>query len=391
MSSDPGTGRIDAVEFRVLHVSPKTNWSFVRVRTSAGLTGLGEASLNGHETLLAACLDMLRPRLLGAPPDEGLPALATYPHATAGLVAHAVRSALRQACVDIQARARGVPAWQWLGGRRRDQVPVYANVNRATTDRSPSGCAASAVAAVAAGYGAVKIAPFDGVFPDQLTTPATRAAIDAGVERVRAMRAALGAATPLMVDCHWRFDEPTALEVLDRLADIGIHWFECPVSEQAHAHDALGRIRQAAAARGIALAGCELQTGLDGFRPFLQPRRVDVVMPDIKYCGGPVALLAIARLAQAQGVACSPHNPTGPVCTMASLHACLAAEAVASLELQVGESPLSQDLVFGVDPVQGGVARPIDGAPGWGIELDDAVLDAHPYAPVAPGLDERLG
>jgi len=386
-----GAGRIEAIEFRVLHVSSKTNWSFVRVHTSNGLSGVGEASLNGYEPLLATCLDLLRPGLLGAAPDETLPALATFPHAPAGLVAHAVRSALRQAFVDIQAKARGVPAWQWLGGRRRAEVPVYANVNRATTDRSPLGCAASAVAAVAAGYGAVKIAPFDGVLPDPAARPATRAAIDAGIERVRAMRAALGPVTPLMVDCHWRFDEHAALEVLDRLADIGIQWFECPVSEQAHSLDAVGRIREAASARGIALAGCELQTGLDGFRPFLQPRRVDVVMPDVKYCGGPVALLEIASLARAQGVACSPHNPTGPICTMASLHACLAAEAVTSLELQVGESPLSRELVFGVDPVQGGVARAIEGAPGWGIELDDAVLEAHPYAPVPAGLDERLG
>lgn len=391
MPSHPGAGRIDAIEFHVLHVSSKTNWSFVRVRTSAGLAGVGEASLNGQEPLLAACLDLLRPRLLGVEPEETLPALATFPHATAGLVAHAVRSALRQAFVDIQAKARGIPAWQWLGGRHREQVPVYANVNRATTDRSPAGCAASALAAVAAGYGAVKIAPFDGVYPDQLATPAARTAIDAGIGRVRAMRAALGPATPLMVDCHWRFDERTALDVLDRLADIGIHWFECPVSEQAHALDALTRIREAAAARGVALAGCELQTALDGFRPFLQPRRVDVIMPDVKYCGGPVALLQIARLAQSQGVACSPHNPTGPVCTMASLHACLAAEAVASLELQVGESPLSRELVFGVDPVPHGVARAIEGAPGWGIELDDAVLEAHPYRPVPAGLDDRLG
>lgn len=391
MTSASAAGRIDALEFLVLHVSAKTNWSFVRVRTNAGLVGVGEASLNGHEPLLAAYLDMLRPRLMRAEPDEAMPMLATFPHATPGLVAHAVRSAVRQAFVDIQARAQGVPAWQWLGGRHRDRVPVYANVNRATVDRSPAGCAASALAAADAGFSAVKIAPFDGVFPDRLAEASTRAAIDAGIERVRAMREVLPANVSLMVDCHWRFDEATALEVLGRLAIIGVRWFECPISEQAHAHEALARIHRAAQERGVLLAGCELQTGTLGFRPFVTPRRLDVVMPDVKYCGGPVALLGIARLAQANGVACSPHNPTGPVCTMASLHVCLAAETASELELQVGESPLSQELVFGVDPIVRGHALPVDGAPGWGIELDDAVLAAHPYQPVAAGLDERLG
>jgi galactonate dehydratase len=317
--------------------------------------------------------------------------LTTYPHAPAGLVANAVRSAVRQAFVDVNAKAVGVPAWQWLGGQRRDHVQVYANINRATVDRSPEGCAISARTAVQAGFRSVKIAPFDGVLPHLLGEASTRQAIERGIDRVRAMREALGPDVPLMVDCHWRFDEVTALSVLERLARIGISWFECPVSEQAHAHEALARIRTVAQALGIDLAGCELQTGVDGFRPFLTPRRVDVVMPDIKYCGGPVALLAIAREAAARGVACSPHNPTGPVCTMASLHACLAAEQVSTLELQVGESPLSQALVGGIDPVSAGRARAVDGALGWGIELDDAVLDAHPYQPVAPGLDERLG
>jgi galactonate dehydratase len=380
-----------AVESRILHVNERTNWTFVRVRTDEGVTGVGEASLNGCEPLLDACLGQLRPQLVGAALDDALPVLATYPHAPDGLVGHAVRSALRQAFVDASARASGVPAWKLLGGARRDRVPVYANVNRGTRDRSPSGCARSARAAVDLGFRAVKIAPFDGVLPDALDAPATRRAIDAGIARVQAMREAVGADVRLMVDCHWRFDERTALDVLARLAPLRLHWFECPVSEQAHAHDALVRIRAAAAAKGTSVAACELQTGVDGFRPFVEPRRVDVVMPDVKYCGGPVEMLRIARYATAHGVRFSPHNPTGPVCTMASLHASLAADAVDSLELQLGESPLARDVVHGVEPafVDGAFEAPQ--GPGWGVELDDDVLDAHPYRPVPQGLDARLG
>ena len=100
---------IAAIDFRVLHVSAKTNWSFVRVRTDDGLVGVGEASLNGYEPLLAACVDMLRPRLVGAAPDDALPQVATYAHAPGGLVANAVRSALRQAFVDVRAKASCLP------------------------------------------------------------------------------------------------------------------------------------------------------------------------------------------------------------------------------------------------------------------------------------------
>jgi galactonate dehydratase len=383
--------RIASITNAVVHVSAKTNWHFVRVVASDGTEGVGEASLNGYEPLVELVVRELAGRLVGQPVDEALPLLATHPHATAGLVAHAAKSALRQALVDVAARAAGVPAWQWLGGRRRDAVPVYANVNRATTDRTPDGCAASAVRAVAEGFAAVKIAPFDEVLPDELDRAPTRRAIDAGIERVLAMRAAIGPAPRLMVDCHWRFDEPTALAVLDRLAAARLHWFECPVSEQPGAHAALGRLAAAARERGVLLAGCELQTAVAGFRPFVDGGLVDAIMPDVKYCGGPVEMLRIAALARERGVLFSPHNPTGPIATYASLHAAIAASAVYSLELQVWESPLTAALTGGVAPalVDGAFAAPA--GPGWGVTLDTAVAAAHPYRAAPPGLDERLG
>jgi galactonate dehydratase len=268
---------------------------------------------------------------------------------------------------------------------------VYANINRGTRDRSPQGCAAGARAAVERGFRAVKIAPFDGVLPDALHEAATLRLIEAGIERVVAMREAIGPAPRLMVDCHWRFDEATALAVLDRLAAARIHWFECPVSELAHAHDALARIRRAANERGILVAACERQTAVDGFRPFIEPRRVDAIMPDVKFCGGPIEMLRIATFAAERGVLFAPHNPTGPVCTMASLHVALAASAVDSLEFQLGESDLAHEVVRGAEPrFADGAFAALD-APGWGVELDECVLDAHPCAPILPGLDERLG
>ena len=78
--------------------------------------------------------------------------------------------------------------------------------------------------------------------------------------------------------------------------------------------------------------------------------------------------------------------------TLACLHLPrLAAGAIESLELQVGESDLTQALVRGVEPTFADGCFVAPSTPGFGIELDDAVLRAHPYRPVPPGLDERLG
>jgi L-alanine-DL-glutamate epimerase-like enolase superfamily enzyme len=76
---------------------------------------------------------------------------------------------------------------------------------------------------------------------------------------------------------------------------------------------------------------------------------------------------------------------------MASPHVSLAAVAVESLELQIGESDLSRDLVHGVEPALAGNACAAPRARGWGVDLDEAVLAAHSYRPAPAGLDERLG
>ena len=113
-----------------------------------------------------------------------------------------------------------MPVHEFLEPVAQTAIPVYANINRATTDRSPEGCAASARNAVTQGYRRIKIAPFDGVCSDDFAADwaAQRARIDAGIARVFAIRDAIGPEIELMVDCHWRFDEPTALAVLESWA-----------------------------------------------------------------------------------------------------------------------------------------------------------------------------
>ena len=383
--------KLATLDTAVLNVNARTNWIFVRARLDDGADGVGEASLNGWEALVRAHCAQLADDFRGRDLADIRARLATYPHSPGGLIASATKSAIEQALVDAESRSRGVPAWRLLGGKHRDRVPVYANINRATTDRSPEGCARSAERALGQGFGAVKIAPFDGVLPDALDRAETQRAIDLGVERVAAIRTAIGPTPRLMVDCHWRFDAATAQRVLERLADVHLHWLECPVSEHPSFHADLAALREAANAQGTMIAACELQTSVAGFGPFVSPRRVDVIMPDVKYAGGMRELVRIAEFAHINGVKFSPHNPTGPICTYASLHAAAAAVDCESLELQVGESELYFDVVGGARPEFVDGAFIVPDTPGLGVALDDAVLAAHPERRIAAGLDERLG
>ncbi len=87
----------------------------------------------------------------------------------------------------------------------------------------------------------------------------------------------------------------------------------------------------------------------------------------------------------------SPHNPTGPVCTYASLHVAACAPELPMLELQVGESPLYFDLVRDARPAFEDGCFVIPDVPGLGIDIDEEVAAAHPYRSVPYGPEEQLG
>ena len=388
--------RIAAVEPLVFNVSEKTNWFFVRVTAEDGLTGIGEASLNGYEPAQVAYAENMRQEWIGKTADELLQLLKVYAHSPGGLIASSIISATEQAVTDLRAKAAGVPVYALLaagGVTARKAVRVYANINRGARDRSPEGIARAAVHAVEQGYGAIKIAPFDGVYWGDSNEPEKLRRTQAGIARVRAIREAVGPDIDIMVDCHWRFDERGAQRLLHELRSVRLYWIECPVSENSDSFAMLQRIHGGARASGMQLAGAERQIGLGGFAPFVDDGLLDVVMPDVKYAGGYGEMLRIAVRCAERGVHFAPHNPTGPVCNLASMQICAVAPAFLVLEHQLAESPLFYEVAGGYRPKLVNGCFELPAVPGIGIELDEAVLRAHPYRrlPANANLDERLG
>ena len=385
--------KIAKIEPLIINVSSRTNWFFIRVETDEGLTGVGEGSLNGWEPLQIAYTQMLAQELIGKRPDRLGTALRAYPHGPGGLVVHSVLSATEQALTDIRAKSVNLPVHALLGGARRRSVRAYANINRRTRDRSPESFAKSARDAVAIGFNAVKLAPFDGVFWQDFGDAEARKRLNLGLDRIYAARDAIGRDIDLMVDCHWRFDEAGAMQMLRELQAARLFWLECPISENPAHHAAAARIRQLAGEYGTRIAGAERQVGLAGFKPIVDQKLFDVVMPDIKYAGGFAEMQRISDLSAAAGIALSPHNPAGPVANMASIHLCAVAENFLILEFQLAESALYNAVVGGVEPALLNGCFNVPETPGIGVTLDDDVIGAHPYRQVAANanLDPRLG
>jgi galactonate dehydratase len=376
-----------------VNVSEKTNWFFVKVETSEGLVGWGEASLSGGwEDMQILCCSRLASMINGKTVEETLPMLTVYPHSLGGLVWNSILSATEMALMDIKARASGVPIHRLFGEPMRDTIRVYGNINRAATDRSPAGFAALARDRVAQGYTAFKLAPFDGVYWSDLDDPEVKKKYRHALDCIFAMRDAVGASAGVLIDCHWRFDEVSALQLLRDLAPVKLFWAECLTSERAEHYPVLDRVRRAAEEMGVLIAGGERQVGVYGFEPLLRSNLLDVVMPDIKYTGGYTGMLGVAKRADEFGVHFSPHNPTGPVCNMASLHACSLTPNFLILERQ-SEGAVYDEIFKGDHPqlIDGCYSAPQ--GPGLGIVLDEAAMKERPHRkPKGESTaDQRLG
>ncbi len=297
--------RITGMDVFVVKATPRTNWTFVRLKTNGGLTGLGEgigrradAPELAHFFKLVSDkspFDIARYRQLGWDLAQ-----------SGGLSTATAFSAIEQAQWDLVGKALGAPVFDLFGGKLRNELPLYANINRATVDRSPTSFALNAKAAVEQGFSAIKAAPFDG-FPELSAPPEEiEGATALGVSCVEAMREAVGPDVKLKIDCHSHFNVDLAVAVAKRLEEQELSWYEEPVDPTR-----IEDTKAISAAISQRLAGGEFLFGVEGFAPLCQENAVDVVMPDVKHCGGILEGRRIATIAELHDVLVSPHNPSG--------------------------------------------------------------------------------
>ena len=371
------TLRITGFELVPVRATSRTVWLFVRLTTDARITGLGEASdAFGFANTTAENVATMRSVLQafvgliegGSPFDVERFRQRGWPMAGRGLVEATAFSAIEQAMWDLAGQALEVPTYALFGGKVRDTIPVYANINRATNPRTPAGFADAARRAVADGFRAIKAAPWDN-FPVASSPPAQiEAAVDAGIAASAAMREAVGPGVAIMLDCHSFFDVEMAVRVAQRLEPHNLSWYEEPVAPE-RVDETLAikrRIRQK-------MAGGEVLFGMAGFAPLIERQAFDVIMPDVKHCGGLLELTSITAAAAVRNVLVSPHNPSGPVSTAASVHAGAGAPNVNLLELQYGEVPWRSDVLSPPERFIDGTIRVAE-RPGLGIALNETTI-----------------
>lgn len=365
---EPGDHRIDAFEVMRIKVNHRGDWVLLRTRTRSGLTGLGDCSHSGDDGKTAALVAEYLPTLKSRSifDIEWLRQWSRDRVAKDGRPAAVALSGIEQSLWDLQGHALGVPTYQLFGGQLRSRVRQYANINRMTTDRTPAGFARSAEQAVAAGFDAVKLAPFDGMPAEGLQARAR--SVRLAVDCAKAVRSVLGPSRDLLIDVHSLLHLDEGLALLEALDPLKLYWLE--EVTVATPLDGLATINRSAK---MTIAGGEGIYGIQDFYRYAAAGAVDVLMPDMKKCGGMLELRKIAAMAEGMNLRVSPHGPASPVGNVAVSHICAAIPNCEINEFAFAEAPWRSELIDPPESFEQGYLR-ISDRPGFGIRLNDTLV-----------------
>lgn len=357
------TPKIADIQTQIVPVNHRGNWLFVKVYAEDGTVGIGEASHGGDDTRLQDTINTLKSTLIGWNPLHLEAFRQRFYHDTESHTYHTALSGIEQAMCDLIGKVLNTPTYQLFGGKCREKIRLYANINRATQDRSPYGFARNAERAVAQGFTAIKCAPFDDVSVANISRGTLTPAISAGIDRIRTIRAAIGPNIDLMVDCHSRFNPGILIQVAKELQDLHLFWIEDAVP--LHNIDGFNHVARTI---GIPIATGERLRTLTDFDRLLTHAHVDYILPDIKHVGGLSGLKKIATLAAARNVSVTPHNPSGPVATAATVHCMATVPNFAILEYAWGEVDWRATLIEPPETIHNGFINVPD-RPGFGVTL----------------------
>ena len=333
------------------------SFTFVLVETDAGFTGIGDGY--GDPVLMEPIIERrLGPLSVGLDPTDIAGVwnkLFASRHfwETGGSVLCCV-SAIEVACWDILGQSEGVPVCDLLGGRKRDSVEAYASDLHWD---EPGYMAERAAGYVEKGFRYVKT---------HIGAPGEH---DRDLQRVAAIREAIGPDVGFMIDVNTAFDRSTALAFGKELVPFDPFWYEEPLSPLDHEGHRWLRDQLP-----LRIAAGENLYLTQGFEPLWACHGCDYVMPDVLRCGGLEQSRRICQAARRHGITVSPHNYSSGVGTAATLHLMAALPETELLEFDPTGTAIYEELFIEPLGVTGGRVE-VPGGPGLGVRLTDKTLE----------------
>ena len=364
---------------------------FVKLTTADGISGVGEAygvPFDPHH-VVKLIEDVFGRYLEGEDPHDieriwrrvYSSGYSQHPD----LTLMGVLSALEMACWDIIGKAAGQPVYKLLGGRVHERLRTYTYIYARPGDRTdvyqdPDLAAERAAEYLAQGFTALKFDPFgpysafDGRQPSLV-------ALDRCERFMRQLRAAVGSKADLLFGTHGQMTAAGAIRLARRIEPYEPLWFEEPVPP-----DAPEEMAKVARACSIPIAAGERLTTKYDFARLLAAGGAAILQPNLGRVGGLLEAKKIAALAEVQHVQIAPHLYCGPVVGAANIQLATCSpnflilegiERWQGLHAQLLRKPLRWEDGYLIPPTE----------PGLGVELDEAVAVAHPYAGEALHLE----
>jgi galactonate dehydratase len=361
----------------------KYNWTLLKVYTDSGHTGVGEATSWPGSPIIEAAARHVGERVIGLDPlrtdfvwTKLYRDLNWIGPGGASLCAI---SGLDMALLDLKAKAFGVPLYQLLGGAFRTEILLYANYWFISGGHTPADYAQQAARVMAAGFTGLKFDPFAHTNYLYGTDLSTDLGLSFEQEQralavTRAVREAIGPGADLMIETHALLNGRMAVKMAEALAPCGMTWYEEPAGPESAAN--LRAVRERLPG-SVSICVGERHYTRHGFRPVFEANICDVVMPDITRCGGPSEMKRIATMAEAYNLAIAPHNPNGPLSTLASAHVCASIPNFFRCEFMLNDVPWRDSVLTHPLDVRAGKLH-LSERPGLGVDLIEAELERHP-------------
>jgi len=378
-----------------------SNLMWVRVHTDEGPIGLGE-TFYAPLTVANFIHEIVAPKLLGTDPrkiDKVSRLLAVdYP---LGMGATGVEmraaSAIDIALWDILGQITGQPIHQLLGGASRDRIRIYNTCagyhyvrNNSAVDlndkfgltRKSKGpyedldaflnnADELAHSLLSEGITAMKIWPFDYAAEANGGLHISPQELDTALEPFRKIRKAVGNKIDIMVELHSLWNLTTAKRIFSALEEFDPYWFEDPVRMTN-----LDAVEELARYTRVPICASETIATRFQYRDLMARNAAGIIMPDLGWVGGISEAKKIATMAEAHHLPVAPHDCTGPIVLISSIHLGInAPNALIQETVRAYTSTWYRDLVTVMPKLENGYAYPMEG-PGLGTALQ-------------PGLESR--
>ncbi|MDA0748410.1 MAG: mandelate racemase/muconate lactonizing enzyme family protein, partial [bacterium] len=274
--------------------------------------------------------------------------IAMMGHGMTGVVGAGALTGIEIALWDLKGKALGVPVWNLLGGKMRDNIRIYAHANTAKRARE----------LVDRGYTALKTG-----------------GIQNCLESVDSIRKEVGPDIDLMVDVHgppWMTTRD-AIALGKALEDYNLFFYEDPVAPEN-----IEAIRRVADAVNIPIAAGERHANQHGVRELIEREIIDVVQPDTGRAGGLSQMRKIAAMAEAHYITMAPHDGSlGPVAEMAAVHLMATLPNFLILEHLEDDVPQRYEVMTGQPEILNSHIRVPD-TPGLGIDIVEEAIAKYP-------------